>query len=333
MKASKYPRFRSLTRRGRSGQVWVYYRYDMRGTGKSDINLGTDYTTALKHWHRLHNHLPLVRGRIQEAIDRWRVEVLPNYANPETRRQYAKQLQKIEAWCGSLSWQEVTLPLLRAYLDHRTAKTQGNRELSVLSIIWSRARVWGMTSLPWPAQGVKDWKNPEQARQSEVTDQLFDALYSEADSVLRDCLDIATATGMRITDVRNVRMPVDGILRFRAGKTGKVAYFQVAESPALTELIARRGSVDSEFLLCTPTGRPVSMSMLRARYDSARAKAAANNPILADQLRAMYLRDARKRAADLAADIESAAKLLQHSSTKLTAAHYRTKATKLTPVR
>jgi hypothetical protein len=47
----------------------------------------------------------------------------------------------------------------------------------------------------------------------------------------------------------------------------------------------------------------------------------------------MYLRDMRKRAADLAGDVSEASKLLQHSSTKLTETHYRTKATKLKAVR
>jgi len=57
------------------------------------------------------------------------------------------------------------------------------------------------------------------------------------------------------------------------------------------------------------------------------------NPALADDIRAMYLRDMRKRAADLADDMGAASALLQHSSIKLTETHYRTKATKLKAVR
>jgi hypothetical protein len=44
-------------------------------------------------------------------------------------------------------------------------------------------------------------------------------------------------------------------------------------------------------------------------------------------------RDMRSLAADLAVDIGEAAKLLQHSSTRLTERHYRTKAEKLRAVR
>lgn len=333
MKPSKYPRLRAKTFKGAGGQVWVYYIYDMRGTGEKDVRLGTDYAQAVELWHKLHNHIPLTVGRIQEAIDRWRAEVLPAYENAETRKQYTKQLRNIEAVVGQMAWHEVTLPLLRGYLDKRSAKTQGNRELSVLSIVWGKARIWGITALPWPAAGVKDWKNSEQGREFEVTDALFNAVYAAGDSVLKDAMDIATATGMRLTDVRTVRMPVDGKLRFRAGKTGKWAYFDVSQSPVLTALIERRGNADSVMLLCTGTGRQISASMLRGRYDKARESAAKANPKIADDLRAMYLRDSRKRAADLADDSASATALLQHSSASLVSKHYRTKATQLKAVR
>ena len=53
----------------------------------------------------------------------------------------------------------------------------------------------------------------------------------------------------------------------------------------------------------------------------------------AEQIEAMVLRDMRKRAADLAVDDEEASRLLQHSSVGLTRKHYRTRVTKLKPVR
>jgi site-specific recombinase XerC len=333
MKKSKYPRLRSHTRKGKGGQVWVSYWYDMRGTGKPDVALGRDHAAAVQQWEKLANHLPLTKGRVQEAIDRFVEKVLPTYTSAETIKGYKKNLRQLEPVFGKAGWHEITLPVLRQYLDNRTAKTQGNRELALLSVIWGKALLWGMTEKPWPAAGVKGWKNPEQAREFEVTTELFNAVYEHADQVLRDCMDIATTTGMRLTDARTVRMPVDGRLRFRAGKTGKWDYFVVEKSPVLTALIERRGNVDSVMLLTTKTGRAVSASMLRARYDDARIKAAAANPKLADDIKAMFLRDTRKRAADLADDVDEASKLLQHSSKALTAKHYRTKGTELKAVR
>jgi IS1 family transposase len=338
VRKSKYPRLRSHTRKGKSGQVWTWYTYDMRPDGGTEISLGKDYAKALEQWHKLHNHLPMIKGTIQEAIDRWRAECLPLHKD-KTREDYTRHLARIEPVFGKAAWHQVTVPVMRQYLDKRTAKTQGNRELSVLSILWGMARRWGMTELEWPARDLKGWKNPEKPRAFEVTDEMFAAVHHEADQVLKDCMDLASATGMRLTDVRTIAMPSDGLLRFRAGKTSKGAYFVVDESPVLSALVERRKRCDvpCTMLIITPTGRALSERMLRERYDAAREAAAikaekSNNPGLASQIRAMYLRDMRKLAADLAGDSAEASKL-QHSSTALTEKHYRTRGTKLKAVK
>ena len=329
---SKYPRLRTHTRRGKSGQVWVWWTYDQRPHGP-EISLGSDYARALEQWNQLHNKKPLTIGRVQEAIDEWRSDVLPTYENPETLKSYTKQLKRVEDVFGGMAWHEVTLPMLRRYLKKRSAKGQGNQEMAVFRVIWSYARLEGKTEIHWPAEGIKGWKNEANAREFEVTDDIFDAIYDSADQVLRDCMDIATTTGMRLTDARNVRMPVDGKLRFKSNKKGKYAFFEVAESPVLTALLQRRGNADCVTLLTTPTGRTVSEDMLQKRFAKARALAATKFPLLASQIKPMFLRDCRKRAADLAEDMGAASELLQHSSKALTEKHYRTKATKLKAVR
>jgi hypothetical protein len=59
-----------------------------------------------------------------------------------------------------------------------------------------------MTELPWPAagHGALEVEEPEQAREIPVTDEMFAAVHAQADQVLRDAMDLASATGMRITD-------------------------------------------------------------------------------------------------------------------------------------
>jgi hypothetical protein len=105
-------------------------------------------------------------------------------------------------------------------------------------------------------------------------------------------------------------------------------------------VVARRRAmkVDHLMLISTPTGKPLSARMLRDRWDAARAAAAlkaekAGDHGFAKQIRAMYLRDMRKRASDLAEDEVEASQLLQHSSVSVTRKHYRTKPTNLKPVR
>lgn len=343
-KLTKFPRLRSHTRKNKAGKVTTYYFYDMRAERKTDVPLGTDYAEALTNWALLCNHVPLAKGRLQEAIDRWREFELPMYSNVETQKSYRRQLANVEAVLGQMSWDEITLPILREYLDRRVslvagkkvvAKTQGNREMSVLSIVWSKARLWGMTRLHWPAQGVKNWKNEEGARQFEVTDQLFDAVYSQAEPMLKDAMDISTATGMRLTDVRTVRLPAGDVMRLKASKTGKEADFDLRASKVFPELLQRRRAISAchVMLLSTPDGMPVTASMLRGAWDRARMAAQVKNPELAKQIGAMYLRDMRKRASDLAGDISEASGLLQHSNVSLTEKHYRTKVAKLNPVR
>lgn len=336
-KKTKHPRLVSQTRRNKDGRVRVYYFYDMRHVGQKRIPLGTDYDEAIAKWDELHNNKPRAVGRVQEAITDWREHVLPNYNNDDTRDDYARQLKRIEGVFGQMFWEEVELPHLRQYLQASKAKIQANREMSVFSIVWNHARKVGMTNLPWPATGVKNWKNPESAREFEVTDALFDAVYREADQMLRDCMDLSTATGMRLTDCRTVLMPQGDKLRLKASKTGKRADFDITLSEVLPKLVERRRAIPAShmMLLSTPDGFPVTARMLRTSYDRARELAASRpeNRLIAPAIKKMILRDMRKRASDLAETDDEASGLLQHSSKAVTAKHYRTRATNLKPVR
>lgn len=56
---TKYPRLRTKVYKGQGGQAYVYYVYDMRGTGKPDVRLGKDYAKDIEQWEQLHNKVPL----------------------------------------------------------------------------------------------------------------------------------------------------------------------------------------------------------------------------------------------------------------------------------
>lgn len=80
-------------------------------------------------------------------------------------------------------------------------------------------------------------------------------------------------------------------------------------------------------LLSTPGGKPVTLGTLRYHWDKARHQAAckaylANEDDTARAIKAMYLRDARKRAAQKSASLEAASELLQHDDKRLTERHY-----------
>lgn len=321
-KKSKYPRLRVHIKRGKAGQVWTSYWYDMRGTGKPDVSLGTDLAQAIKRWDELHNLKPRQVGTIEEAFSRWESECLPTYENATTRRNYALNLKRLRPVFGPATWESVSLPHLHAYLEKRSAKTQANREMALLSIIWGKARLWGMTEAPFPAAGMGKWRNAEHARQVEVTDKAFDAVYRHADQLLRDALDLATATGLRVRDVLKVRVTDfrGDRLVIQASKTGKRAEFDLSASHVLPRLLERRKASKALhiWLLTTEHGRFVTERMLADRFKAARAAAAEEVPECAG----LWLRDMRKRAAQLAGGLQAAAELLQHSSSATTARHY-----------
>mgnify|MGYP001080723800 CR=1 FL=1 len=99
-KKTRHPRLRSHSWKTAGGEVRCAYYYDMRGTGKPDVSLGTDYTAALRQWDDLHNRKPRISGTILEAIERWRDECLPEYGSATTRRNYAQNLRRIEPVFG-----------------------------------------------------------------------------------------------------------------------------------------------------------------------------------------------------------------------------------------
>ena len=327
---NKYPRLRTHVRKGANGQVWVSYYYDNR-PGK-DIPLGTDYSKAIEQWDKIRNKIPLTVGRIQQAIDKYKETILPNLVKG-TRQQYATYIKQIEPVFGQAGWHEVTVPVLLQYLDGRSKKTSANRELSVLAVIWGKAVRWGMTEKVWPAAGLSKWKNPEVKRNLDITEEQFNAIYQHADRLLRDSMDIASATALRVTDVRTILMPKDGILRFKASKTEKEAEFLVSQSPVLSRIVARREAMKaySVMLLCTDSGKQVSERMLLNRWNKAKKLAVAEHPNLG--LEGLYNRDMRKVAANLAETLEDASKLLQHSDKKTTADFYFNRPTKLKAVR
>jgi len=337
----QYPRLRVHVRKGRNGQVYTYHYYDMRPEGKPDINLGKDRAKALAKWDEIHNRRPQIVGTVLEAFEAWEQQELPRKKSDETRRGYRKNLAWLKAKFGGATWDGVTLRDLKQYLRSRKGKVQANREIALFSQIWRWAQ-GEYTDLPWPAAGLEKsrWKNEEGVREYEVQDRVWFAIYAEADQRLKDGMDVASATGLRLKDVLRLTLPKDGLLHIKANKTSKRAAFDLSLSEVLPGLIERRKTYKAThlMLLSEPDGAVMTYAKLRGSYDKARAAAAAKalqagDEELAGLIKAMWLRDARRFAADLAESDEEAAELLQHGSVGLTRKHYRRKGNTLKPVR
>lgn len=329
-----YPRLRSRTRRRKSGRVVVYYFYDATTLGEGEIPLGKNFDSALAQWHEINEHgtkAGRIIGTLEEAFARWESEILPSYESVETRRGYAKNLRTIRPVFGQATWELVDMPTIKKYLQKRSAKTQGNREMALLSVIWNWARGEGLTSMPWPAAGMERsrWKNKEKPRRIRVSDEIYDAIYAHASPSIRDCMTLGAATGLRLTDCISVEMPCNGMLSITASKTGKQAEWDISQSAVLPDIVRRREQIlaTHNLLLSTPDGHPITSHHLRYGWDKARKLAAAvarqnGNTALAIAIEGLYLRDMRKRAAQKAGSLEEASALLQHSSPRITERHY-----------
>lgn len=336
-KASKHPKFRTYVKRGKDGKVWVSYAYDMRGTGKPDQPLGTDHADALRRWAEIHYDAPRVAGTLEEAFRAWETApdgLLKPKIGPETRKGYIKCLRMIRPVFGLARWDEVTFKTLKSYVEKRSAKTRAKQEMQLLSVIWGWARTEDMTAIPYPAADMErsEWKGPTGRRQVKVSDAAFAALHKHADQTLKDAMDIATSTGLRVMDVLNLRLSDvrNGELVSTAGKTGKQGDFDLAASSVLLPIIERRKAMRlPEHLFLLAAGRKrVTYRMLADRFTKARAAAATECPECAG----LILRDMRKRAAQLAGSLAEASTLLQHSSLSVTRQHYR-QGDKIKPVR
>lgn len=330
-KRSQYPRLRVHIKRGKAGQVWTSYWFDNRGTGQPDEPLGTDRDVALRRWAELYHGATRTRGTLEEAFAGWEARGIEHREDgtarkPATIAGYRKCLAMLRPVLGRATWSEVTLPVLRRYVQQRSSKARARQEMQLMAVVWTWARLEGLTDLPWPGAGTgaSGWKGAPSVRQREVTDEEFAALHRHADQVVRDALDVATATGLRPADVVGLRLSDirGGLLVVEAGKTGKRLEIEIAGS-VLADVIERRRAMrrpEHLFLLADEgRRRPISQRALAERFDKARAAAAAEVPSVADVL----FRDMRKRAAQLAPDLHAAQALLDHSSAATTRQHYR----------
>ncbi len=338
-KKTSHPKLRVSVKRGKAGQVWTSWWYDMRGTGQPDMPLGTDHAEALRRWAEIHLEAPRQAGTLEEAFRAWEqrgVHIRPDgrARSAETVRGYLKCLAALRPVFKHARWEDVDLPALVKYRNARSAKGRARQELQVMSVVWGFARLEGLTALHFPGAGMQrsGWKGVAGVRQVDVSAEAFAALHQHADSTLRDALDIASATGLRVTDVLKLRLSDvrGGELVNVASKGGKRGEYDLSASAVLQPIIdRRRANKRAQHVFLLAAGKnPVTYRMLADRFTKARTAAAAHCPEAAG----LWLRDMRKMAGQLAPSLAAASKLLQHSSLSVTQRHYR-QGDKLTPVR
>lgn len=327
------PHMYRRTRARKYGKVWVAYYY--RDAQGKDIPLGSDLDQARIKWAQLEaKEKPLDLLTMKGIFDRYTRDIIPKKA-PRTQRDNLAELKKLRELFNDAPIDSITPATIAGYRDARTAKVRANREIATLSHVFNMAREWGITTKENPCQGVR--KNREKPRDYYANDVVWGAVYSKAPQELKDAMDLAYLTGQRPADVLMMRKDdvEGGYLMVQQNKTGKRLRIRVNSDgevnslgTLLSQIAERNSKLVTSYLIVSKTGRRMTATMLRKRWDEARksARTAAlmeKDSVLADKIAAFQFRDIRPKAASEIKDIGEASLLLGHTKGDITQRVYR----------
>lgn len=306
----------------------TYYFLDSGKRPRTETPLGKDYVLAVQKWAELTASSKPVGSLVtfRFAAEGYMRDVVPTkgYATQKDNHREIKQLYRFFD-DPPASLEGIDPVHVRQYLDSRkSAPIRANREKALFSSIWNYARERGLTAKENPCRGVKGFK--EVGRQVYIADEVYMAVWSCAEAPIRDALDLAYLTGQRPADVLSfTRADIrDGELWVEQIKTGaKLRIAMQGEFEAVIKRLSAR-KVMGLRLINDEKGQPLSPSMLRGGFDRARAKAAAEYPDLAAQIKAFQFRDLRAKAGtdkDGAEGMGAAREQLGHTSEQMTR-HY-----------
>jgi integrase len=322
----------------KSGKIWTGYYYNGRDANgkRKEIPLGGDLDQAKVEWARLERRAPPKPNHLLGALfDRYVKEIIPT-KGLRTQSDNMKELKQLRKAFEKAPIDSITPQIVAQYRDARTAKVRANREIALLSHIFTIAREWGLTSNANPCFGVR--RNKEKPRDYYAGEIVWNAVYTEAVQELKDAMDLAYLTGQRPADVLKVATTdlSAGFLMVKQGKTEKKLRLQLEEdgvqsalSAFINDLQERRAlsGIKTSRLITNTSGLRMSQQMLRNRWDEAREKAAikagANgDSALAILIRQFQFKDIRPKAAS-EIELAHASRLLGHSTEDMTKKVYR----------
>lgn len=235
----------------------MYYFVSSNDGKRVWTKLSSSYAEALAMWAKLEG-AAAQDNSVGAAIDRFLAEVLPTYSD-KTRKEWPRMTGLLRAVFGEMSLDEVRPHHIARYLDERPAKVAANREIGLLSTIYSYAMRWGLCDNN-PCRGVR--RNKEKARTRYITDDEFLAIKEKANLQWQCIMDIAYLTALRKGDILRLRLSdiQDNLLVVQTSKTGKKQSFEITQDlrAVLDRAKGLRRRIGSMYLFCTQDGQPYS---------------------------------------------------------------------------
>jgi integrase len=157
---------------------------------------------------------------MNDLFDRYAREVVPTF-KPRTQKDYAKTLKVLRKTFGHMRPDEIRPRDVGEFLDRPKGKIHANKQVAVLSAVFSKAVGKWYCADRNPCTGVE--RNESKHRNRYVNDQEYWAFYAIVPERMKIAMELARLTGQRQGDLLTLRwdnVTEDGVL-FQQGKTGK----------------------------------------------------------------------------------------------------------------
>jgi integrase len=328
------------------GLYWEDDRgFFLRRHGRREALGRIDREAAIKAWVKF-NDVPdsnTTPGTFSELIDTFIREELPLVKAAKTRDEYERQCKKLRERWGAESYgvsdaDAVQRRCLRVATFNRYLReaersgkkmVQANHDVKLAHRIFVVARQQGLTEYN-PCAGVRYIE--EGPRQRAVTQADRDAVAAVAAPAFRLMLRLCEATGMRLTDVRNLRLQQihDGVVDLRQSKT------RATNRPQHWEITPAVQAIFDE--AATLPGRTVSMYVFPTRkgtpYSEQGVHHMRREALRKSGLEDLQFRDIRKEAINEHKRLGgNAQEFAGHADPRTTARHYLSDPIKIKPNR
>jgi len=271
--------------------------------------LSDDKAIAFAKWAEIEGETPResgavkpVAGSVQALIERYLIEIAPKKAKAtyQGNLMEAKNLSEV---FGKMLVLEVRPTHIARYLDIRGIKApiRANREVALLSHMFSYAMRWGQTDRN-PCIGVA--KHPEKGRDRYVTDSEFESVKKIASEFIATVMDLAYITALRKGDIFKLRLDqiTDEGIWIKQSKTGSKQLYEW--SKGLHEVVDRarklKRPIRGLYLFCTRQGQPYSDTGFKAMWNRVQVKWAmqGGQRFTFHDIRAKALTDAKRMGMD-----------------------------------
>ncbi|WP_200256098.1 tyrosine-type recombinase/integrase [Halorhodospira neutriphila] len=246
-------------------------------------------------------------------MDRYLREIVPRKGQ-RTQRDNAAEMERLRSVFGDMLPDEVRPGDIYRYIDARGAPTRANREIALLSHLYTQLIRWEVVEHN-PCRGIE--RNRERPRQRYVTDEEFWAVHDIAAPVLQLGMRLAVLTGVRLGRMLSLRREhvTDDGLMVPATKGGRPLL--VEWTPELRDVVdglERLRAVASVYLVARRDGQPYTRDGWQSMWTRTRDRALAEG-LIAEPF---SWHDLRAKAGSEAGDEE----LLGHQDMRVLRRHY-----------